>query len=339
MREACVLYLLLTMAICLLLPWLPVLLLRLEPLRPPPPLSPEEMERLRAQLFAKVPPASARTQPATSGRQDIVLPRKRPHDPSTKEAGAASPQTVEGAPPAQEGNPWGHLTLRSYQWVNAIVTPLFILSMLGLAVVWALVFHYLGEARARSFPPGVFVFKPAVYWAVFGVPAIFLGIFSSIGVMEVLTRILVGRRYTEYSHWAQARLGQVRQQRLGRRFFLLAWLVGIGMAIWVLLAMNWYVRLTDDEIAIKPLFGIKEKIYPYNRVQQIVLTSHSWVQNEAIPGEGLHLRFDDGQTWSTGQTFRVPDIPEERDRLLELLSRKSGKPITRAKLIEQVPGW
>lgn len=332
------LYLLIAVGICLLLPWLPVLLLRLEPMRPPPPLSPEEMERLRAQLFAKRPPA-ARRQPAASRRQDIALPAGRPSPASVEEADEEAPHSVEEAPAAAKDNPLSHLTLRSYQWVNLIVAPIFILSMLGLAVVWAVVFDYLGQARARSFPSGVFVFKPAVYWAIFGVPAIFMGIFSAIGIMEVLTRILVGRNYTEYSHWAQARLGQARQQRFTRRFYFFAWFLGGALAIWTVLCMNWYVRLTENEIAIKPLFGITEKVYPYNRIEQIVLTSHSWVQNEAIPGEGLHLRFDDGQKWSTGQTFRVPDVPEERKRLLDLLSQKSGKPITQAKLIEQVPGW
>jgi hypothetical protein len=319
-----VLYLLLAMAICLLLPWLPVLLLRLEPLRPPPPLSKEEMERLRAQLYGRLTRTPAQSPSAGLIRQ-----------------GEAASQPIEEETPAaqQPDEEWKHLTLRSYQWVNLIVAPIFIVSMLGLAVAWAWVFDLLGEAHARTFPPGVFVFKPAIYWAIFGVPAIFLGIFSSIGVMEVLTRILVGRRYTEYSHWAQARLGQARQQRLGKRFFFFAWFLGGVLAIWTLLAMNWYVRLTDDAIAIKPLFGIKEQLYPYNRIQQIVLTSHSRVKNEAIPSEGLHLRFDDGQTWSTGQSFRVPDVPEERKRLLEFLSQKTGKPVMRAKLIENVPGW
>ncbi len=277
---------------------------------------------LRAQLYGRLTRPPARS-PAT----DLIQP------------GAAAPPAVAAASATQPDEQWKHLTLRSYQWVNLIVGPIFIVSMLGLAVAWAWLFDLLGDAHARTFPPGVFVFKPAVYWAIFGVPAIFLGIFSSIGIMEVLTRILVGRRYTEYSHSAQARLGQVRQQRISRLFFFFAWFLGGLLAIWVLLAMNWYVRLTDNEIAIKPLFGIKEQVYPYNRILQIVLTSHSRVKNEDIPGEGLHLRFDDGRTWSTGQSFRVPDAPEERKRLLDLLSHKSGKPVTRAKLIENVPGW
>lgn len=316
------LYLLLAMLICLLVPWLPVLLLKLEPLAPPPPLTKEEMERLRAQLYGRLNRPPSRPQSAGQIRQ-----------------GAATAQSIGDASAAQSSNELSHLTLQSYRGVNFFLSLLFMVTMLGMGLVWGFVFHYLGEARASAFPSGTFVFKPTVYGAIFGVPAIFLGIFSSMGILEVVTRILLGRRYTEYSHWAQARLGQVRQRRISRRFFFFAWFLGGLMAIWVLLAMNWYVRLTDDAIAIKPLFGLSEHVYPYNRIQQIVWTSHTWVKNQAIPREGLHLRFDDGKTWGTGQSFSLPEAPEERKRLLELLSRKSGKPVTRAKLIENVPGW
>jgi hypothetical protein len=315
------LYLLLAMLICLLVPWLPVLLLKLEPLAPPPPLTKEEMERLRAQLYGRLSRPSAR----------------KPTGQIQK--GAATAQPIENAPATRDDTELSHLTLHSYRWVHSFLSLVFIVTMLGMGLAWGFVFHYLGEARARSFPSGTFVFKPSIYGAIFGVPAIFLGIFSTMGIMEILTRILLGRRYTEYSYWAQARLGQVRQQRISRRFFFFAWFLGGLMAIWALLAMNWYVRLTDDAVAIKPLFGLSEHVYPYNRIQQIVLTSHSLVKNQAIPGEGLHLRFEDGQTWSTGQSFRLPETPEERKRLLDLLSRKSGKPVTHAKLIENVPGW
>ena len=214
--------------------------------------------------------------------------------------------------------------------------------MLGLAAGWAFVFHVLGEQHARTFPPGVFVFKPAVYWAMFGVPAVFLGIFSSVGILEPLTRILLGRRYTEYCHWEQARRGlhgPVGVRSYGRQFIRFAIVLGILMAVWAVLAMNWYVCLTDDAVVLKPLFGVREQVYPYHRVQQIVLTTHAVVHKEIMPREGLHLRFDDGQTWSTGQTFTLPDAVEKKKRLLDFLSQKTGKPLTRAKLIEEVPGW
>jgi hypothetical protein len=337
------LYLLLAMAICLLVPWLPVLLLRLAPVRPAPPLSPEELERLVVQLYPKRIRKTAQPHPADPRREALALPRQGNHQTDRMDTPSTPVHKTEGTASSSSSAGGAHtLSLQSYRWVGLIVSPIFIVSMLALGILWALVFDWLGERHAETFPPGEFVFKPAVYWAIFGVPAIFLGIFSSVAIVEPLTRILLGHRYTEYCHWEQARRGlhgQAGVQRFGKRFVLFAWFLGGILVLWVLLAMNWYVRLTENEIAVKPLFGIKEQVYPYNRVQQVVLTSHTRVKNEAIPKEGLHLRFDDGQTWSTGQSFRVPDAPEERKRLLEFLSRKTGKPLTRAKMIEHIPGW
>jgi hypothetical protein len=272
-----VLYLLIALAICLLVPWLSVLLLQLTPAPSAPP----------------------------------------------DDGGSRSP------------------TVRSYQWVNLVLLPVFLVSMFGLAALWALVFNFLGNEHAKTFPPGVFVFVPP-FWLIFAVPAIFLGIFSSAAIIEPFTRILLGRRYGEYRYWEQARLGMqgpAGVERFGRQFTLLARALGLGLGLWVLLAMNWYARLNENEVAIKPLFGIQEQLYPYSRVEQIVLTSHLRVKDDAVPREGLHLRFDDGQTWSTGQTFRLPETPEERNHLLEFLVQKTGKPLTPARLIENVPGW
>ena len=53
----------------------------------------------------------------------------------------------------------------------------------------------------------------------------------------------------------------------------------------------------------------------------------------------VHLRFADGTTWGTGQTFFLPRDAGERQRFLDFLQAKTGKPILRARLIKDVPGW
>jgi hypothetical protein len=102
--------------------------------------------------------------------------------------------------------------------------------------------------------------------------------------------------------------------------------------------MNWYARFSEDEIAIKRLTSVGEEAHPYDTVEQIVLTGHLGGGNQGALGERLHLRFRDGRTWSAGTTF-FPSSPAECDRLLEFLARKTGKPIARARRIEDVPGW
>jgi hypothetical protein len=66
----------------------------------------------------------------------------------------------------------------------------------------------LGEGRARSFSPAVFLFKPFSYGIVCAVPALFLGIFTSILPLGLFVRLVLGRRrYLEYLFWDEGRLG------------------------------------------------------------------------------------------------------------------------------------
>ncbi len=233
------------------------------------------------------------------------------------------------------------LTLRSYQWVNLLFIPLFLVTFLALAAGWAFLLHLLGEEHARTFPPAVFLFKPFAYGIVFAVPAIFLGIFSAIPLLAGLTRLLLGRRrFLEYLYWDEGRLGHqnVHPEALIKMLSFLALLAGILSAIFALLVLNWYARLNDDEIAIKRLFALGEEVHPYDTVTQIVVTTHRRVGKETMAGEDLGLRFGDGRTWTTDQTFALPRDKAERDRLLAFLQQKTGKPITRARLLKDVPG-
>jgi hypothetical protein len=120
----------------------------------------------------------------------------------------------------------------------------------------------------------------------------------------------------------------------------LAVVISVFSVVFLWQVMNWYARFAEDEIAIKRFIGIGEQVYPYNSVQQIVLTSHYKQDNEhlAVRRQDVHIRFNDGRTWETDGTFPMPD-GAERDRFLDFLHRQTGKPITRARLITDVPGW
>jgi hypothetical protein len=234
------------------------------------------------------------------------------------------------------------LTLSSYQWLNLLLLPFFIAGFLGLGAAWALIFHYLGEQRASSFPPAVFLFKPFSYGIVFGVPAILLGIFTAFPVIMLLGRLVLGRRrFLEYVCWDEGRLqhqGSSPEAMLGMLSFL-ALIIGVFSAIFACLVLNWYMRFTEEEIAIKRLFGFGEEVHSYDSVEQIVLTTQRQQGKEIVTGSDLGLRFSDGRTWCTDQTFALPRDPDEQKRLLDFLQRKTGKPITRARLLQDLPGW
>jgi hypothetical protein len=148
------LYLLLAVALCLLVPQLTVWVYRRLPRRTPPPVglpAPEALACLRreaSEAVAEVVPAAG-VPPAVEGpRGDATEPARQVSDPPAGEPGPPAP-----ADPAR-------IVLPSYRWLNALFSLALLPTGIALGAGWAVLFHHLGEAGARSFGPAVFLFKP-----------------------------------------------------------------------------------------------------------------------------------------------------------------------------------
>ncbi len=263
-------FLVIAVALCLLVPWLPVLMYRSLPRRPPDPVSPTELHRLAVEMRR-----AGEGLPVLAPEDNVItaeLLDEPPDPPATivaarRRPGASLPQSQ------RPGDPLPRLSLGSYRWLNLLIAPVIIVTFLALGVGWALLFQYLGELRARSLPGGVFLFTP-VYGLVCAVPAIFLGIFTALPTLMVPIRLFLGpRRFMEYLFWDEGRLGPRRTERLLRRFSVLALLLGVVTAVWVGLALNWYTRFDEDGIAVKGLFALREETHPYAEVEQVVAGS------------------------------------------------------------------
>jgi hypothetical protein len=318
------LYLLLAVGLCLLVPWLHILMARLFPRRPPPPLSAEELRRLAGPARRVQPEAALEVVPIEAGLlcPEVEGPAAEGSlPPKTDNAPIQTPR--KATPPS--------LSLGSYGWLLGIGKVVLIPAFLALGLGWAVLFDYLGEARARSFPPAVFLFKPFSYGIVCAVPGLFLGILSALPMMWLLALLLMGRRrFTNYLFWDEGRMGAGTVDGMMRMMSFLALFVGLGCAAFVLPVMNWYARFTDDEIAIRRFARFWEEVHPYSDVEEVRLTRHPRKDNEVADREDLEVRFKDGRTWDTDQTFVLPRDPAGRERFLEFLARKTGKPIREA---------
>jgi hypothetical protein len=337
------LYLLLAVALCLLVPWLPVLMYRRLPRRPPPPLADWQLRQLAAEIRPEeVEEVGPTTTDITRGAAAVPGGRGESAGRAGGEQGPPPP-TESGTAAPDRPAAARRLSMGPYRWVNILMVPVFPVAFLALAAAWAVPFHYLGEARARSFGPAVFLFKPFSYGLICVLPAIFLGIFSSFPPLMLLARLLMGRRrFTEYLFWDEGRLAAGRgitPDGVIRLLSHLALLVGALSVIYVCLVMNWYARFTEDEIAIKRLLAVREEAHPYGSVEQLVLTTHMKQNNEVVERENVHIRFADGKTWDTDATFFLPAEGPERERFLDFLRAKTGKPILRARFIKDVAGW
>jgi hypothetical protein len=331
-------YLLLAVALCVLVPWLPYLVYRRLPRRAPPPPGAWQLDQLAAGLR---PEAVAAGGAGHGPHSTDFIPQAPPPAGRGERRAPSRPRSGARPGPAAEAPAVPRLTIPPYWWANVILVTALIVSAFGLGFGWAALFHYLGEARARSFGPAVFLFKPFHYGLVCFLPGLLLGICSAVVPALGLTRLLLGRRrFHEYLFWEE---GRMRPEGGYMEWCLKAY-AGLGLFVAVLCtlfvwqALNWYARFGEDEIAIKRLLGVGEEVHPYDTVTQIVFTSHAGGGKQPQPGERLHLRFRDGRTWSTDTTFHLPP-DDELNPLLEFLATKTGKPITHARRIEDVPGW
>src|SRR5262249_52454964 len=135
------------------------------------------------------------------------------------------------------------LSLRPYWWLNVLMAPVLIATFLALGVGWAMLFDYLGEQHARTFPPAVFLFKPISYGIICGVPSLFLGIFSAILLITLLARLVMGRRrFLEYLFWDEGRLNARghRVENMIKLLSVLALLLSLISTLFVWQVMNWY---------------------------------------------------------------------------------------------------
>jgi hypothetical protein len=338
-------YLVLGVLLCLLVPWLPVWIYRRLP-RPAAPLSEGQLRQLAAQLRHDQPGVWAEVvaveeEPA---RADITRPQR-----PTPSVPAARPEEPENADPpshvAEERiarrSPVPRLTFRSFHWLNSLLALLFIGGFLALSVGWAFLFHILSEEHARSFPSSLFLFKPRIY-PIFALPSVLLGSYTTYALMAFLARLVMGRRlFLEYFFWDEGRVNRCGYNvyRFIRLRRILAFLVGVSSAGIVALAMSCYTRFTEDEIVVKPLFGLSEEKHAYGDIERLVISSHRRVRDKIVEDSELGIRFQDDQTWRTGVEFGLPKDNAERDRFLAFLQKKTGKPIIRLRLLEDMPGW
>ena len=118
------------------------------------------------------------------------------------------------------------------------------------------------------------------------------------------------------------------------RFFLIV--AVLPMTLFTALGMDCYSRFSEEEIGINRFWGFGERTYSYVQVRHIVQTTHVKPPffGETRQETRLSIVFNDGRTWCNANTGRSSF--EDDLKVIEFVCRKTGKPLTKAKLIEDV---
>ncbi|HWG46410.1 MAG TPA: hypothetical protein VN688_26855 [Gemmataceae bacterium] len=328
------LYLLIVVALCLLVPSLPYWTYRWLPRRPSPPLSEGQLHRLATELQREGSQTISAAVLVPDNAPDLNVLSPDSSVPDAPARAVLDTRSVEEerqqANRQTDGNrrrAVSRLTIPSYTWANVFWVTVFIGMMLALSAAWMVLFDYLGENHARMFQPAVFVFTPFSYGMLSALPAAMLGICTAAPLTFLLMRLVLGRsRFNEYLFWEEGRAepkwGVSVRERYLTVFSCMGCCLSILCVLYVWQTMNWYARVQEDGIAIKRLLDVREHVYPYNSVEQITLTSGPGPNGGPVPN--LRIQFRDGQVWETDTTFALPPSPE-RDRLLDFLRRKTGQ--------------
>lgn len=298
---------------------LELFLLWQKPPRPKQVLSAEELARLAGQLglVQNAPDAAPAERKANFSPTPVVSVKQVGHVTRSDQHGQFS-------------------LVRPYQrLLMKVGVPSLLLFTAGLTVAWFLLLYYLGTLRLQELPSSFIVTKPVGSWFLLAPTCFFLGLPTAAIPASLLLSFLVRRRYAEFAHFEYEQSSPARRRALSA-FLLVPTMV---VLIVVTLCLNSYSRMDNQQIAIN-WWGVGERTRPYDSIDKIIVTS-SWraSKNEIRSGKRLHIIFNDGEEWwCDWHNMRFGPSCRDSDELLNILSAKSGKPVTKALFIKDVTG-
>jgi hypothetical protein len=217
---------------------------------------------------------------------------------------------------------------KQYAWVDwAALLPMLLFLCIS-TVVWAALFATLARLRDSLMPPALLLVTPQPWWVFWLLPGFFLGLISAGWLTFLTIRLLIGPRgYAEYQVVSKGQVGF----DLERVWKWITLAIVAGATGWCVLALDWYARFEEERIVVNPLFGFGEKVYRYDQVDQIVETSHLIAPNgNLVQRTRYFVVFDDHRQWEEDRLLGDPQAT------FDLMTRKTGKPVVRARFLEDV---
>jgi hypothetical protein len=339
--EADVLPILIGMLLCVVVPLAAALLILFAPTRPAPPVSKEELQRLAKRIQAVDPQEPVEGERPNSPIDISNEGVKREH-PTTAPDDTFAHESAD-LPRSQPASRKLSLKQGPGWLLLACLVQIAIFTLL-----WTWILSWLASWHAAELPTSAFVlFPPTVSLPRF-IPnnmqrvipyGLVLGGYTGMVVhLRVVGRLLSRRHYEDYHHWEKDQFSfqsEEARNKAMRNGFLMTLLFVIPLSATVPLTVNRYTRFTEEEIVDRSSFlPFTETAHSYAAVSDIIVSSHSVKDKALVENPTVVIRFSDGQSWKADSDTGLPAQGEDRDRFLEFLSARTGKPIRRVKLIE-----
>lgn len=240
----------------------------------------------------------------------LVFPYRRPKGISDAELDALSKQLKDGA---------GLLIAAALLAGAVAAAALFVIFYCAAALHDTSMPAHEALFRGVAGEPSYHIWVP---------PAVVLAALWTFWFHNTLYQLCYGRSIARARHAVGGRETGVNK----RKFWLVATAVGLpACLVYVLLALDWYVRVEPDRIVVNDFWTFGEREYPYTDVRALVQTSHTREPgDEDEPDPQLHVLFADGRRWTATAT-------DETGRAVRYIVWKTGLPLESAHVIEDVP--
>lgn len=205
-------------------------------------------------------------------------------------------------------------------------------TFLVLAIGFGTLAYYALRALARlrfALLPSAQLSFSASNWFL-GVIAMFWGI----GFAILFTCPLISSWDNNGERFYSAFLSQCRYHcnydRLCRRLGIAIILL---MLIPLSLGLNWYVQVRSNAFVFHPFIGVHEQVYRFSEIEAIITAPEFVAPNGRVRHErDFVVHFRNGKRWVAS------DLPSgdvyEREEVANLLSKKSGVPITETPIFQ-----
>ena len=210
--------------------------------------------------------------------------------------------------PNENFSPIDILEKRYRKWYilgNIIIFPVMIISVIAVYFILDL----LSERFLNEFNDHLLILKTEP--TLFGLPAIFIGIFLAAGIMMFFTIIIMKDNVAEYLYYENIKSGYHITKLLKYMAFSIIPL----MIIISVLCLDTYAVIYPDKIVINEFSTLTSKTYHYTQISSIKESSE--ILNTEKP-TGYQLVFSDGYKWDSNSELYKYD-KKQQDVLAELL--------------------
>ncbi len=200
---------------------------------------------------------------------------------------------------------------------------LFIISTAVPAVyLWSKVLYEISLKKIDDIGEYVYVFYPQRI--LFLMPAMYLGILTSMIIVDFLSKVFLRKHYLDICDFLKV-YGGFSSPRSRTLLNVLYSVVCILSIVYLAFFSDFYAVFKDDVIVTDRLGGFKERTYDYSQIERINVSTHKRTSGgNDYRSATVRLVFDDGRKITTsdfGYKYSMPDIQD----FIDFVSDKSGK--------------